>query len=186
MMKYLKKYKIFLESDEFEVEDTDTPDVKMSKEEMNKVGQHISEYKSKKPSIDTLYKNAKDDKEITDGLENILGKEDVPDRNPFLIEYSHISKLQRDIEISQKDNVNDKIKIDDFQTELRLSTDNETKASISSKITDINNRMSQRTVKINEIQKDLLESEKIHIEKMSKMESDMKEYIENISSSEEK
>ena len=55
MMKYLKKYTIFLEEDEFEVKDTDQADVKMAKEKMNTIKEQFNEYNQKKPLIDQVY-----------------------------------------------------------------------------------------------------------------------------------
>ena len=185
-MKYLKKYSIFLE-DKFEIEDTDSPDVKMSKEKMNTIKDQMTTYKTKKLLIDKLYSTEGVD--IEKGLEDILGPTDIqngPDRNPFLVEYAHIAKLDSDVNKLHKDNVNDKIKLDDFQEELGLSKDNSTKDSVSSKINDIKNRMSERSSKIDEIKKDLLDSEKAHKEKMIKLEVDMNDYIQNISTSDEK
>ena len=188
-MKYLKKYKIFLEADNFDIEDSDTPDVKMSKERMNTVKSQMGDYKIKKSQIDTLYNQSENDSDIEDGLEKILGKTDVQngvDRNPFLVEYAHLSKLERDINKLQNDNANDKVKLDDFQEQLSLSTEDTTKKAVEFKISDIKNRMSERSSKIIEIQKDLLDGEKLHKAKMLQMEKDMKKYIENISSSSEK
>ena len=184
-MKYLKKYNLFLESDEFEIGDTDTPDVVMSKEKMNTTMSNMKDYKTKKSQIDALYK--KDDVNVEEELEKILGKTDVQngeDRNPFLVEYAHLSKLERDINKLQDDNSNDKIKLDDLQQSLGLSEDDATKKAVEFKINDVKNRMSERYSKINEIQKDLGEKEKDHKEKMVKMEKDMRDHVENLSSQE--
>jgi hypothetical protein len=54
-MKYLKKYTIFLEEDEFEVKDTDQADVKMAKEKMNTIKEQFNEYNEKKSLIDQVY-----------------------------------------------------------------------------------------------------------------------------------
>jgi len=39
-MKYLKKYQLFLEEDEFEIKDTDKEDVKLSKDKLNLLKKH--------------------------------------------------------------------------------------------------------------------------------------------------
>lgn len=184
-MKYLKKYKLFLEADEFEIGDTDTPDVVMSKEKMNTTMSNMKDYKTKKSQIDALY--SKEGADIETELEKILGKTDVQkgeDRNPFLVEYAHLSKLEKDINKLQDDNSNDKIKIDDLQQSLSLSEDDATKKAVEFKISDIKNRMSERSSKISEIQQDLVEKEKDHKEKMVKMEKDMRDHVKNLSSQE--
>ena len=189
-MKYLKRYKLFLEADEFEVKDTDTPDLKMAKEKMNTIKTQLSDYKSKKALIDNLYSNKElSDADIEKELKNILGETDAlpeEDRNPFLVEYAHLSKLERDINKLQDDNSNDKIKVDDLQQSLQLSKDDDTKKAVEFKISDVKNRMAERSAKISEIKKDLSEKEKEHMDKMSKMEEEMKEKIEKISSPDEK
>jgi hypothetical protein len=187
-MKYLKKYKIFLE--DFEIKDTDSPDLKMAKEKMNTIKSHMADYKTKKALIDKLYSNMElKDSDIEAELKNILGDEDAqngPDRNPFLVEYAHLSKLEREINQLQDDNSNDKIKVDDLQQSLQLTENEDTKKAVEFKISDVKNRMSERSAKISEIQKDLSEKERNHKDKMSKMEAEMKEHIEKISSPDEK
>jgi DNA repair exonuclease SbcCD ATPase subunit len=182
-MKYLKKYEIFLE--DFIVNDTDSPDLKMAKEKMNTMKSHLSEYKTKKSLIDKLYSNMDlKNEDIESELKNILGDKDAqngPDRNPFLVEYAHLSKLDRDINKLQDDNSNDKIKIDDLQQSLSLTEGDDTKKAVQFKISDIKNRMSERSSKISQIKKDLSDKEKEHKDKMSKLEGDMKEYIQKIS-----
>lgn len=186
-MKYLKKYKLFKESDEFEIEDTDSPDLKMSKDRMNTIKSQISDYNSKKSRIDSLYKSDKGT-DIQKGLEDIIGKigDDKSDRNPFLIEYAHLSSLERNINKLHDDNSNDKIKIDDLQQSLGLVESDDTKKSIESKISDIKNRMSERSSKISDIEKDLSDKEKDHKERMSKMGEEMKKHIQNMTSSDQK
>lgn len=189
-MKYLKRYKVFLEADEFEVKDTDAPDLKMVKEKMNTIKSQISDYKTKKNLIDNIYSNKElSDDDIEKELKSILGETDAlpeEDRNPFLVEYAHLAKLERDINKLQDDNSNDKIKIDDLQQSLQLTKDDTTKKAVEFKISDIKNRMAERSAKISEIKKDLDESEKEHNDKISKMQEEMNDYIKKISSPEEK
>lgn len=178
-MKYLKKYKLFLESDGFEISDTDTPDVVMSKEKMNSTMNHIKEYKSKKSLIDALY--SKEGSDIKKGLESIIGKEDVKfGRNPFLVQYASLVKLEKDILKLQDDNTNDKIKIDDLNQSVSTTEDSDTKKSIGDKISDIRNRMSERVKKISDTQKEVSTKEKEHNDKMIQLEIEMKDSIKDI------
>lgn len=187
-MKYLKKYKIFLEN--FEIKDTDSPDLKMAKEKMNTIKTQMKEYTSKKSIVEKLYSNMElKDSDIETELKKILGEvdaQDGADRNPFLVEYTHLLKLERDVNKLQDDNSNDKIKIDDLQQSLRLSEGEDTKKAVEFKISDIKGRMSERSAKISEIERDLSEKEKQHKDKMSKMEGEMKKHIEKISSPDKK
>jgi hypothetical protein len=185
-MNYIKNYKIFLES--FQISDSDEPDVKLAKEKMNTLESQISYYKANKSKIDSIYSNSENNEEIEKELEKILGKSDSQNgnRNPFLVQYAHLAKLERSINKLQDDNSNDKIKIDDLQQSLRLSEDETTKKSVQFKISDIKNRMSERYSKINDIKKDLSEKEKEHNTKISKIGEEMKKHIAKISSPDKK
>ncbi len=183
-MKYIKKYSLFQEADDFNIQFTDTPDVKMAKEKMETIQKQFTEYKTKKPLIDQIYLNVKDDAGIEKELQKILGTTDIqngPDRNIFLIEYSYLARLKRSLDTMRKQNVTDEIKLDDFNEELRLVTEQTVKTSIAFKIKQINDRMLQRVKKITQIQQEFNLKEREHKAKMLKTESDMKEYIKKIS-----
>ncbi len=95
-MKYLKKYRLFLEEDEFEVKDTDKEDVKMSKQKLNQLKTDLKEYPAKKTQIDTLYKNAKKLSDAENKIEDIIG--DEPElRNPFLVDYNNIARMSKEV-----------------------------------------------------------------------------------------
>lgn len=183
-MKFLKKYKLFLEEDEFDIQDTDTADVKMSKDSLNTLKLNLTEYKTKKSLIDKLYLEVKDPKQVELKLQDILGRTDIQsgkDRNPFLVEYSNLAKLKSDLDTMSKQNLDDKIKLDDFQEELRYSKEQSTKDVVNKKITDINKRMSDRTIQIQKIQNDFTNNLKVHTDKMVKIQKDTEEYIKKIS-----
>jgi hypothetical protein len=148
-MKYLKKYKIFLE-DSYEIKDSDTEDVKKSKEQLNITKKQIDEYKNNKAKIVNIYKNAKSISEVNDDIEKILSTE-----NPFLIELANLERMKREIILFTEDNVNDKIKMDDFNSSLSLANDNESKTNINSKINDIRIRIADRNKKIIEIKSNI-------------------------------
>ena len=75
-MKYLKKYKKFLEVADFDVNITDPPDLKMSKEKFETINKQIKEFKSKKSSIDTAYLKSATDSDLQLKLEQLVGKID--------------------------------------------------------------------------------------------------------------
>jgi FKBP-type peptidyl-prolyl cis-trans isomerase len=110
-------------------------------------------------------------------LQKILGKTDIqngPDRNPFLIEYSYLAKLKRSLDKMRQQNVDDKIKLDDFNEELREAEEQTVKESIAFKIKEINDRMLERVRKITQTQQDFNLKEQEHKSKNVKTESDMK------------
>lgn len=192
MMKYLKKYTIFLEEDEFEVKDTDQADVKMAKEKMNTIKEQFNEYNQKKPLIDQVYIKTgkkKTNEEIEVELKKILGETDIQseeDRNPFLVEYSTIARLKKDVDDLQTGKAEDKVKLDDFREELNLSSEASTKLLVNTKIQDINIRIGEKSTKITQIMSDINTKQKEHVTKMEKIKMDMEGYIKKISDSDQK
>jgi hypothetical protein len=191
-MKYLKKYTIFLEEDEFEVKDTDQADVKMAKEKMNTIKEQFNEYNEKKSLIDQVYiktDKKKTNEEIESELKQILGDTDIQseeDRNPFLVEYSTIARLKKDVDDLQTAKAEDKVRLDDFREELNLSSESSTKLLVNTKIQDINNRIGEKSTKITQIMSDINTKQKEHVAKMEKIKMDMEGYIKKISDSDQK
>ena len=184
-MKYLKKYKLFTEEADFDVNITDEPDLKMAKEKLATLKTNLSDYKTKKPIIDTAYLTIKIDDDLQKKTEEIMGKTDIQsgkDRNPFLVEYLHVSNLKRKINNLQNELVKDKLSKDDFTEELSLSTESSTKASVTSKISDITNRISAKTTNIALLSKEVTDAEKELQTKMFNVEKEMQDYIKKISS----
>jgi hypothetical protein len=184
-MKHLKKYKLFTEEVEFDVNITDEPDLKMAKEKLATLKTNLSDYKAKKPIIDTAYLTIKIDADLQKKTEEIMGKTDIQsgkDRNPFLVEYLHVSNLKRKINNLQNELVKDKLSKDDFTEELGLSTESSVKASVNSKINDINDRISAKTTNIALLSKEVTDAEKELQTKMLNVEKEMQDYIKKISS----
>ena len=193
-MKHLKKYKLFTEEADFDVNITDEPDLKMAKEKLATLKTNLSDYKTKKPIIDTAYLTIKiseprnveaEDADLQKKTEEIMGKTDIQsgkDRNPFLVEYLHVSNLKRKINNLQNELVKDKLSKDDFTEELGLSTESSVKASVTSKISDITNRISTKTISIASLSKEVTDAEKELQTKMFNVEKEMQDYIKKISS----
>lgn len=173
-MKYLKNYKYFKE--DFEIEETDEEDVKISKEELNKLKDQISEFNSKKSKIDTLYKS--DNQDIQSELEKILGDEE--DRNPFLLAYSNISSMKKKIE-DLHIRMNEKaIELSDFKDKLSIAEDNESRTELTSKINEIHQQMTDMKKELDDSIKKVPEMEEELKDKIEKREEDMKKWIEKI------
>ena len=179
-MKYLKKYNLFFEEAGLDIQDTDAPDVKTSKQQMELVTKQLADFKTKKPQIDTLYKTIKDPTQIESGLIKILGT-DIKSRNPFLVDYASICKMSTDVDNMQQQNSLDKASIDDFQQDLKITTDPNTKQTLTTKVTDINKRISDRVTNINKVQNDFNLADKAQKDKMLKIEKDIKDNIIKIS-----
>lgn len=178
-MKYLKKYNLFLEAG-LDILSTDAPDVKTSKQQMELVTKQLADFKTKKPQIDTLYKTIKEPSQIEAGLIKILGV-DVKSRNPFLVDYASICKMSTDVENMQQQNSLDKASIDDFQQDLKITTDPNTKQTLTTKVADINKRMNDRVTNISKIQNDFNLANKTQKDKMLKIEKDIQDNITKIS-----
>lgn len=170
-MKYLKKYNSFKEN--FEILDTDEPDLKMAKEKMNDLKNKLSDYKSKKSSLEQLYKSD----EVKDSdLEKIVGKDD---KNPFLISYANILSTERKIRnLKEKENKKS-VELSEFKDRLNDS-DGEAKESLSNKVSDIENQIKDIKNKISEINKNIPEIEEKHKEKIENLETDIKKWIDKI------
>lgn len=188
-MKHIKRYKLFIEEAEFDVNIGDEPDVKMSKEKLSSLKKQIADFKIKKPLLDKVFLTAATDADLTKGVENIVGKTDIlpkEDRNPFIVEYLHIANLKRKIDNLQKDNVQNKIKKDDFSEELKLAKDETSKQNITAKINDITNRTGTNAANIASINKEVNDYQTKLYKKMADIEKDLTNNIKKISSESEK
>ena len=177
-MKHLKKYNIFLEEAEFDVQTTDKADVKAAKEELSKLKNQLTDYKSKKPIIDNLYLKAKTDEDIKTQINKIVGTDN---KNPFLVDYLHVASLKRKVDNIQKDIASDKLRKDDFNQELKLSNDSSIKQAVSAKITDITNRISTKTAEIASLSKEISDAQSSLDKKMINVEKNMMDNIKKIS-----
>lgn len=170
-MKYLKNYILFKEN--FEIEDTDEESVKASKEELGEIKDEISEFNSKKASIDTLYKSDKEN--IGDELKKIIG-----DGNTFLSLYSSIASTKNAVEKIQKKSDDKAIELSNFKDRLSIAEDDESKSSLSEKIKEIEQQISDIKSELDEKISKIPEMEKELNDRIQKSEDDMKKWIENI------
>lgn len=173
-MKYLKNYILFKEN--FDIEESDEESVKASKEELNKIKDEISEFNSKKASIDTLYKSDKEN--IGDELKKIIG--DESNRNTFLSLYSSIASTKNKLENLQKKSDDKDIELSNFKDRLSIAEDNESKSSLSEKIKEIEQQISDIKSELDEKISKIPEMEKELNDRIQKSEDDMKKWIENI------
>lgn len=173
-MKYLKNYNLFKE--DFEIEDSDEEAVKLSKEELNKIKEKISEFNSKKASIDSLYKSDNDN--IEDSLKKIIGEEE--NRNPFLSLYASIASTKNKVENLQKKSDDKAIELSNFKDRLSIAEDNESKSKLSEKIKEIEEQISDIKSGLEEKIKKIPEMEKELNDKIIKSEEDIKNWIEKI------
>jgi hypothetical protein len=172
-MNYLKKYISFLE--DFDIKEDDKEDVKRSKEGLKELQEQISEFNSKKASIDKLYKSK--DKDIGDELDKILGKEM---RNPFLVSYSNIARIKKEIEELQKKSDEKAIELSNFKDRLSIATDDGSKLALSAKIKEVQEQTSKIKSDLDEKSASIPDMEKELKEDLIKREEEIKKWIENI------
>jgi hypothetical protein len=183
-MKHLKTYKIFKEEVDFNINPTDDPSVNMAKEKMNLYKKQLVEFKSKKSQLDNIYLKTENEKELQSKIEQLIGNQE--NKNPFLVEYSSISSFKRKTEKTQKTITEDKIKADDFNSELNLATDDSIKSKLKTKILEIKQKILDNQKKISELSKNISEGEKKLNDKILEIEKNIKENIEKITSDNEK
>lgn len=172
-MIYLKKYKPFLE--DFEVNDTDEEDVKLSKEKLNDVKDQISYYKTNKSKVDSLFKDPPEN--ISDELDKIITKDDK--RNPFLVSYSSIARMQKKVDDLKERETKKNIELDELNDRLSDASD-DIKKDIQDRISDVREQISNIKRDISESSRKIPEIEKEHKEKMDKKEQDIKDWISKI------
>lgn len=172
-MKYLKPYKLFFEN--LETNDSDDEIVKASKECLNKLKDQLSEYKSKKSTLEGLFKNLESIQEINDKLSDIIGEEDK--RNCFLSELATIEKIKWQIQKKHDDNANDKVKSDDLSSDSQTVTDS---TALKVKISEINDRISVRSSEISDLEKELKEKESEWIDKIKEKEKYLQDNIKKV------
>jgi hypothetical protein len=187
-MKYVFNYQKFIEK--LEIKDTDEPDVKMSKEKMNALEDQFTEFNQKKAQIDAVYQDDKlTDKDIEVKLKSIIGEIEAgpeQDRNPFLIEYSTLKKLEREVSHLQDERTKDKLKIQEFQEELSLLDKEETKLLTKSNINDLNTKLAQKSAKILEIGKSIESKKKEMEQKMTDVKKEIDEFNRKMKDEEQK
>lgn len=173
-MKYIKRFNLFKKNENFEINDSDKPDVKMSKEKLNNLKRKMSEYNSKKASIDNLYKS---DKVESYDLEKIVGEEE---KNEFLVSYANIVSMEKRIDNLKEKESKKAIELSSFKDRLSDAESDESKKALTDRVNVITSQISEIKEKIIDLERKLPELEKEHKLKMSKIEDDMKNWINKI------
>lgn len=170
-LKYLKDYNLFKEN--FDIEESDEESVKASKEELNKLKSRITEFNTKKSSIDTLYKS---DNNKEEGLKKILGEND---RNPFLVSYSSIASIENQIAELNIKSDSKAIELSNFKDRL-ATAESTSKPGLSDKIKEIDDKLSSIRKELDEKIKKLPELESELKDRIQKSEDDIKNWITKI------
>lgn len=172
-MKYLKKFKVF--NEDYEIDDNDSPDIKLSKENLNIIKSKISKYNSLKSKIDNLYKSDNDD--IESELSEIVG--DGDDKNEFLLSYANILSFKNKIEKITNSITDKKLELSEYKDRLAISTGS-TKDDVSNKIKKLEDDIRLMTDDLNKKMKDLPVIEKKHTDEMNTVENNIKKWISSV------
>jgi DNA repair exonuclease SbcCD ATPase subunit len=163
-MKFIKTFQLYQEA--LQVSPSDLPDVKSSKEKLNKLEKNLQEFPIKSKKIDEIYSKFTDPKKIEEEIKKLLGEN--PDaRNPFLVEYQTVSKLKLDIDTMQS-----KIK---KETEELKTADQIKQKQLTESIKKATEELKKKLNDFNKFKKEL-------DDKMKKTDQENKESVKKISS----
>lgn len=163
-MKWIKTWRLF-EADELSSDDIQavSPDMELQKQTqksrkgaLDKIKMDLKEFTQKKQVVDDIFKNAKDDKELKQALQDKVYKNRPQDqgRNPYLQEYEYvyrafrrvnkIKKSLRDDELNKKEteqtinslksdlsDTTDKVDILDLQDKMKKNQDYKKKIDVN-------------------------------------------------------
>lgn len=182
-MRWIKNWHKFSEA--LEVKDSDTTDVKFSKEKMNTYEEWLSEYRAKKSAIDSIFKMEKDPKKREEKLKALIGKEESSpekDRNPFLVKYISIAKMTADVDDINKKIINDKLQLKDFEDTKLTVKDEFQKKLLLSQIADTKNKITANNAKIKTISDNLAKTDSEIKKSMSDMQKEIDSFSKKIKS----
>jgi hypothetical protein len=201
-MKYLKNWKLFEADDELGSDDIQEaqPDVelekgtqKSQKDSLQKVGKDLKEFIQKRQVVDDVFKNAEDDKDLRQKLQDSVYKNRPQDsgRNPYLQEYEYVMRMTRRVNKIKRSIRNDELKKKEIQNTINSLTANLADLSDKQDIVDLEDKISKNKdylkkvdVNLNKNKKQLSLDQTNYQKRKRDFETEMKEEqkrIENIS-----
>ena len=201
-MKYLKDWKVFeadeeLGSDDIKEAQPDTEleknTQKSQKDSLQKVSKDLKEFVQKRQVVDDTFKNAEDDKDLRQKLQNSVYKNRQQDqgRNPYLQEYEYVMRMTRRVNKIKKSIRNDELKKKEIQNVISSLTSNLADLSDKQDIVDLEEKILKNKdylkkveININKNKKQLSLDQTNYQKRKRDFETEMKEEqkrIENIS-----
>lgn len=156
MLNKLKKFK--------EYNLIEPADVILNREKNDEIKDSINYFNSNKSKIDILY-GREDISNINDELKKIIND------NTLLLHYATLKRIERQIENMNQKNAEDKIKKDDFNSQLSTLTD---KTATQNKIKEIDDRIIVRNKELIELKKELDLKAKENKEELEKIKKSVK------------
>jgi hypothetical protein len=200
-MKYLKNWILF-EAEEVGSDDVQevSPDqdlekdtAKTQKDSLKKVSSDLKEFVQKRQVVDDVFKNATDDKDLRQKLQNSVYKNRPQDqgRNPYLQEYEYVMRMTRRVNKIKKSLRNDELKkkdvqrtVSDLKASLSEVSDKEDILDLQSKIKKNSEYSKKIDNNINKNKRQLSLDQTNYQKRKRDFETEMKEEqkrIENIS-----
>ncbi len=200
-MKYLKNWILF-EAEEVGSDDVQevSPDqdlekdtAKTQKDSLKKVSSDLKEFVQKRQVVDDVFKNATDDKDLRQKLQNSVYKNRPQDqgRNPYLQEYEYVMRMTRRVNKIKKSLRNDELKkkdvqrtVSDLKASLSEVSDKEDILDLQSKIKKNSEYLKKIDNNINKNKRQLSLDQTNYQKRKRDFETEMKEEqkrIENIS-----
>jgi len=201
-MKYLKNWKLFEADEEPGSDDIKEaqPDVELEKSTQNsqkdslkKVDKDLREFIQKRQVVDDVFKNAEDDKDLRQKLQDSVYKNRPQDqgRNPYLQEYEYVMRMTRRVNKIKRSIRNDELKKKEIQGVISSLTANLQDLSDKQDIVDLEDKISKNKdylkkidINLNKNKKQLSLDQTNYQKRKSDFETEMKEEqkrIENIS-----
>lgn len=178
-MKFIRSFLSFNESGSFDVNLTDTPDIKADKEMLTNIQKNIADFKSKKNQIDQIFSKKISNDILKNEIDKIIGV-DVSKRNPFIVNYLQVAQDQRRIDDLISKMSEDKISIEETKTLLSSSSDDNQRENLQSTISDVQKRINDANKSILILKKSIIDNKKKIDDDMKKKFSDMQNKISGI------
>lgn len=191
-MKYLKKYKPFLEDKEdfpyqsyepiekhLMYDDNDSSEVEKAKEKLNLLKDTIAEYNAKKKNLENLVMdNIEDSKDISKNIEDIVGENKLLSMYLSIVNFmAQIKKMQNRLEYYNQLKTERKA---DISSVNKLSNKEEREQQterLENEIKEIDDKMSEMNEKVKDLEKKIQDDEK---ELNEYINTKKQEYSENI------
>lgn len=201
-MRFLKGFKLFLESDEVGVEIKDTPGAdelvkdneRVNKESLNMIQKDIAYYRSKKDVMQKIFDDSKrQDSEINDDLQRSVydNQKDVQKRNRYLKELESVYTLKRTSDRLATQLETDKKRVDELNKQMNDLKDRFNQLDDSAQKSKVSERIEKSRIYLNKLNQTILfnkseyakidknyKTKKINFEEMMKTEE---QKIKNLS-----
>jgi len=177
-MKHLKTF------ENYDLSPTEDPSISSAKISINQMNDWISEFKNKKSSVDVIYRDFIDQKDLRSKLlsKGLINKDGdgVQFTNPLLASWASVASKSRQV-------FNIKKQLDLLQNSLtenskKMNLDPDLKDTIIEQNKGIETSIADKKTKINDIMKEMAELESKAIDEMKELQNKMKSDSKTIGS----